>query len=53
MAKVEPLHRCSACGRAVIVAAGHVIRACTCTAPVVGSMSATVRGVGALQPPKG
>jgi len=46
-----PLHRCSACGVAVIVLDGRVIRACHCNATVVGSMSATVRGVGALNPP--
>lgn len=46
--QAEPLHRCSRCRLAVIVIDGNVIRACRCEAPVVGSMTATVRGVGGL-----
>lgn len=48
---VNPMYQCSKCKLAVIVAGDRIIRACKCgdAAPVVGQMSATVRGSGAVK----
>ena len=44
----EPMYRCSRCNLAVIVAAGEVIKACNCDAPVIAEASASVVGAGGL-----
>lgn len=41
-----PLYTCQACGLAVLVIDGKVIKACSCSAPIAANMTATMRGRG-------
>jgi len=40
---------CAACGKAVTRAGDQLVRACTCTGPVIASLSARMAGSGGLR----
>lgn len=47
--KRPELYRCGACSLAVVLVDGKLVRACSCTAPVVAEMRATMAGTGGLK----